>query len=104
MEDIAIPLDSLKRCIREKIMLNFNMDLCTKSRDKSCENISNDWKEFSHRSRKDAVANFRLKTRHDYLAEHLKRIGILTNSLCPICITDIMNREHLLGCSGHITT
>ncbi|GFT96463.1 hypothetical protein NPIL_445271 [Nephila pilipes] len=35
--------------------------------DKSCGNIANDWKEFSHRPHKEAVANFRLKTRHDSL-------------------------------------
>ncbi|GFU01316.1 hypothetical protein NPIL_559571 [Nephila pilipes] len=35
MEEIAIPLDSLKRCVREKIILNFNSDLSNKSRDKS---------------------------------------------------------------------
>ncbi|GFU56992.1 hypothetical protein NPIL_399131 [Nephila pilipes] len=56
--------------------------------------IANDWKEFSHKPRKEAVTSFRLKTRH------LKKIGILTNSLCPICKTDSMNREHLLVCPG----
>ncbi|GFT43729.1 hypothetical protein NPIL_252501 [Nephila pilipes] len=64
------------------------------------QNIANDWKEFSHRQRKKMVANIRLKTRHDCSAEHLKRIGILTNSLCPICKTDTMIREHLLVCPG----
>ncbi|GFT36304.1 uncharacterized protein LOC103523915 [Nephila pilipes] len=101
MEYIAAPLYSLKRCISEKIMLNYNMDLTNKSRVKSWENIGNDWKEFSHRPRKEAVANFRLKTGHDCLAEHLKRTGILTNSSCLICKIDTMNREHLLVCLGH---
>ncbi|GFU05705.1 hypothetical protein NPIL_402751 [Nephila pilipes] len=81
-------------------MLDYNMDLSNKSRDKSWENISNEWKEFSHRPRKEAVVNFRLKIRHDCLVEQLKSIGILTNSLCPICKTDTMNREHLLVCLG----
>ncbi|GFT22543.1 hypothetical protein NPIL_196441 [Nephila pilipes] len=70
--------------------------MSNKSRDKNWENIANNWKEFSHRPRKEAGANFRLKTRRDCLAEHLKRIGILTNSLCPICKEDTFNREHLL--------
>ncbi|GFT96873.1 hypothetical protein NPIL_169081 [Nephila pilipes] len=100
MEEIAIPLDSLKRCVREKIMLNYNMDLFNKSRDKSWENIANDWKEFNHRRRKEAVAYFRLKTRHECPADHLKRIGILTNNLCPIFKTETINREHLLVCPG----
>ncbi|GFT20848.1 hypothetical protein NPIL_127071 [Nephila pilipes] len=84
-------------------MLNYYMDLCNKSRDKSWENIANDWKEISHRPHKEAVTNFRIKTRHDCLAEHLKRICILTNSLCPICKTDTMNREHLLTFSRDLT-
>ncbi|GFT02033.1 hypothetical protein NPIL_179871 [Nephila pilipes] len=81
-------------------MLNCNMYLSNKARDKSWENIANDRKEFSYRPREEAVANFRLKTRHDCPAEYIKRIGILTNSLCLICKTDIMNREHLLVCPG----
>ncbi|GFS38655.1 hypothetical protein NPIL_215391 [Nephila pilipes] len=56
MEDISIPLDSLKRCICEKVMINYNMDLSNKSSEKFWENIPNDWQEFSHRSRKEAVA------------------------------------------------
>ncbi|GFT01355.1 hypothetical protein NPIL_34501 [Nephila pilipes] len=100
MEKITIPLDSLKRCIREKITLNYKMDLSNKPREKFWENIANDWKEFGHRPRKEAVANFRLKTRHNCLEEHLKRIDILTNGLCPICKTDTMNSEHLLVWPG----
>ncbi|GFS81305.1 hypothetical protein NPIL_234391 [Nephila pilipes] len=42
MEDIAIPLDSLKRCIRKETILYRNMELSNKTRDKSWENISND--------------------------------------------------------------
>ncbi|GFS69598.1 uncharacterized protein LOC103523915 [Nephila pilipes] len=98
MEEIVIPLDFLKRSINEKIMINYNRDLSNKLRDKYWENIVNDWKEFSRKPRKVAVANFSLKIRHDCLAEHLQRIGILTNSLCPICKIDTMNREHLLVC------
>ncbi|GFT09132.1 hypothetical protein NPIL_581871, partial [Nephila pilipes] len=53
MEEIAIPLDSLKRCIREITMLNYNMDQSNKYRDKPWENIANDWKQFSHRQHKE---------------------------------------------------
>ncbi|GFS47165.1 hypothetical protein NPIL_275711 [Nephila pilipes] len=56
MEEITIPLNSLKRCIPEKVMLNYNMDLSNKS-------WENNWKEFRLRPRKEAVAHFRLKTR-----------------------------------------
>ncbi|GFT16332.1 uncharacterized protein LOC103523915 [Nephila pilipes] len=81
-------------------MLNYNMDLSNNSRDKYWENTENDWKEFSHRTHKEVVANFRLKTRHNCLAEYRKRIDILINSLCPISETDTMNREYLFVCSG----
>ncbi|GFU20598.1 hypothetical protein NPIL_84791 [Nephila pilipes] len=100
MEEIAVLLDSLKRCIRKKIILNCNMDMSYESRNKFWENTANDRKEFSHRPHKKAVVNFTLKARYDCLAEHLKRIGILTNSLCNICKTDNMNKEHLLVCPG----
>ncbi|GFT98413.1 hypothetical protein NPIL_432351 [Nephila pilipes] len=100
MEEIVIPLDSLKRCIQEKIMLNYSMDLSSETGDKSGENIVNDWKEFSHKPRKEAVTNFRLKTRYDCLAEHVRRAGILTNNYMSYLQTDIMNKEHLLVCLG----
>ncbi|GFU56740.1 hypothetical protein NPIL_320581 [Nephila pilipes] len=96
IEDITISLDSLKRCVHEKIMLKYSIDLSNQSRNKSWENIVNVWKEFSHRSLKEVVANHRLKTRHDYLKEHQKTIGILTNSLCPFCKANTVNKEYLL--------
>ncbi|GFT25533.1 uncharacterized protein LOC103523915 [Nephila pilipes] len=96
MEEIANPLDSLKRCIGEKTMLNYSIDLSNQSRNKSWENIAKDWKEFSHRPWEKMVANCRLKTRHDCLEEHLKMIGILPNKLCPFCKANTVDREHLL--------
>lgn len=93
-----IPLDSLRRSIRENIMSAYNMELSINSKGKLWETIRDDWSEFSRRPRKEAVANFRLKTGHDCLALHLSRIGILTSSLCPICKTDVMNGNHLLVC------
>ncbi|GFS37916.1 hypothetical protein NPIL_500791 [Nephila pilipes] len=56
--NISSPLDSLIRCIHEKIMLTYMMDLSNKSRDKSLTNIARDWKELHHRPCKEAVANF----------------------------------------------
>ena len=62
--------------------------------------IRESWRDYSHKSRMESVANFRLKTGHDFLAEHLNRIGILTTSECQICKAGNMNAEHLLICSG----
>ncbi|GFS71937.1 uncharacterized protein LOC103523915 [Nephila pilipes] len=72
MEEIAIPLDSIKKnAYAEKIVLNYNRYLSYKSRGKSWEKIANDWKEFSHIPRKEAVSNFGLRTKYDCLTEHL---------------------------------
>ena len=95
-----IPLDSLKRNIQERIMSLYKKELLIHSRGKTWENIREDWTEYSNRPRKEAVANFRLKTGHDCLAEHLNRIGVLPSNLCPICKTAVMNGKHLLVCPG----
>lgn len=51
--------------------------------------------------RKTAVANFRLMTGHDCLAQHLHRIGCKDTPICPLCnLQAIMNAEHLLICPG----
>ena len=46
------------------------------------------------------VANFRLKTGHDCLAAHLRKIGIYESSECTICQMpySTMDEEHLLYC------
>jgi len=50
------------------------------------------------------VANFRLKTRHDCFAAHLRKIGIYEYE-CILCQkpNSIMDMEHLLYCSKHDT-
>jgi len=43
------------------------------------------WAEYKGKPRKEAVANFRLKTVHDCLEAHLRKIGIYESSECTIC-------------------
>jgi len=43
------------------------------------------WAEYKGKPRKEAVANFRLKTVHDCLAAHLRKCGIYESSECTIC-------------------
>jgi len=43
------------------------------------------WAEYKGKPRKEVVANFRLKTGHDRLAAHLRKIGIYESSECTIC-------------------
>ena len=48
-----------------------------------------------------AVATFRLATGHDCLPAHLKRLGILIDSTCPLCDSgEELDRDHLLRCSS----
>jgi hypothetical protein len=46
------------------------------------------------------VANFRLKTKHDCLAAHLRKIGIHESSEFTVCQmpNSTMDEEHLLHC------
>jgi head-tail adaptor len=43
------------------------------------------WAEYKGKPRKEAVANFRLRTGHDCLAAHLRKTGIYESSECTIC-------------------
>jgi hypothetical protein len=58
------------------------------------------WTEYKDKSRKKAVANFRLNTGHNCLATHLRKISIYESSECTICQipNSTMDEEHLLYC------
>ena len=42
-----------------------------------------------------SVAIFRTTARHDYVASHLHRIGVLPSPVCPLCGHELMNAAHL---------
>jgi hypothetical protein len=56
--------------------------------------------EVKSKGHKEAVANFRLMSGHDFLAHHLHKIGIYQTSRCVLCNNpdDVMDGEHLLHC------
>jgi hypothetical protein len=56
------------------------------------------WENNKNKPRKQAVANFRLNTGHDYLAAHLLRIKISNHNYCTILKlkNTIMDKDHLL--------
>ena len=58
------------------------------------------WAEYKDKLRKEAVANFRLKTGHDCLAAHLRITDIYESSDCTICQmpNSTTDEEHLLYC------
>ena len=60
--------------------------------------IHKNWTEYKGKPRKEAVANFRLKTELEYLAAHLRNIGICEYSECTMCHmpNSTMDEEYLL--------
>jgi hypothetical protein len=56
------------------------------------------WTEYKVKRRKEAVANFRLKTELDCLASHLRNIGMYECSECTICQVPQFHRGQ--GTSG----
>ena len=52
-------------------------------------------------SRPQQVSIFRLRSRHIQLNGHLKRIGVKTDSSCPLCAcTEESVAHHLFECQG----
>jgi len=56
--------------------------------------------EYKVKPRKEVVANFTLKTVHDCLAAHLRKIDVYESSECTIChmLNSTMDEEQLLHC------
>lgn len=46
------------------------------------------------------VANFRLKTGHDYLQKHLHRLDLKDSPICSFCGLEDMTGDHLYTCPG----
>ena len=66
---------------------------------KSYSNIREIVKSVKNAPRKEAVAHFRLATKHDCLAEHLHRFGFVNDNSCKICnMGKILNGDHLTEC------
>ena len=53
-----------------------------------------------HLERSEAVARFRITTGHDYLQEHLHRIGLVADDTCPLCGLGRMDGGHLQTCQA----
>ncbi|GBN74811.1 hypothetical protein AVEN_223007-1 [Araneus ventricosus] len=85
----------------------FLKNLCTSNslRDLHTRTARKIWKVSSSsipdKPRRDAVAAFRLITRHDCLAAYLHRTGISTEPFCTLCDSgEVMERDHLLRCGA----
>ncbi|GBN10137.1 hypothetical protein AVEN_4846-1 [Araneus ventricosus] len=86
----------------------FLKNLCTSNsfRDLQTRTALKSWRRVSPSSildkpRRYAVAAFRLTTGHDCLASHLHRLGIFTETFCPLCDSgEVMEKDHLLRCGA----
>ncbi|GBM10873.1 hypothetical protein AVEN_42127-1 [Araneus ventricosus] len=86
----------------------FLKNLCTSNslRDLQTRTALKSWRRvipssIPDKSRRDAVAAFRLTTGHDCLAAYLHRLGICTEHFCPLCDSrEETERDHLLRCGA----
>ncbi|GFU34347.1 mariner Mos1 transposase [Trichonephila clavipes] len=53
-----------------------------------------------HLDRAEAVAHFRLTTRHDFWGIYHLWLGVAANEVCPLCSHTRMDGDHLLQCTG----
>ena len=65
---------TIKRLVKNKTQEMFTNEASLASSGKRWKNIGNTWDKNKNIPRNQAVANFRLNTGHDCLAEHLHRI------------------------------
>jgi hypothetical protein len=68
--------DSLNKLLNRKIAMKYKPEAGQALYNKEMRDIHQTWAEYKGNRRKEVVANFRLKTKHDYLAAHLRKIGI----------------------------
>lgn len=99
-ENLPIPTETLKKVAQRKVQKLQNDIHVDRSRGKAWEDIQNDWPKFCQKPRKEAVAAFRIKTGHDWLAEQLQRLGFLNSKDCHICGEGTLNAAHLISCKG----
>jgi len=92
--------DSLEKLLNQKIATWYKQEADELAATKKWRDIHKIWAEYKGRTRKEAVANFRLKTGHDCLEDHLRKIGIYESSECTICRrpNSTTDEEHLLQC------
>jgi hypothetical protein len=90
----------LKKLLNSKIARKYKQEADELAATKKWRDIHKIWAEYKGKPRKEVVANFRLKTGHDCVAVHLKKIGIYEFSDCTVCQmpNSSMDEEHLLFC------
>ena len=86
--------------MNHKIDTKFKQEANKLTATKKQRDIHKIWAEYEGKPRKEAVANFRLKTGHECLAAHLRKNGIYESSECTICKmpNSTIDKEHLLCC------
>jgi len=99
-KEMPFKADTLKKLLNRKIAKKYKQEANELATTKKWRDIHKIWAEYKGKARKEAAANFRLKTGHDCLAVHLRKISIYESSVCTICqmLNSTMHEEHLLHC------
>uniref|UniRef100_A0A8D8WWH0 Reverse transcriptase n=1 Tax=Cacopsylla melanoneura TaxID=428564 RepID=A0A8D8WWH0_9HEMI len=91
--------ESVKRLVKSRSKENYNKWIRAESQGKKWQALVKNPDIIPNLPRKASVANFRLLTGHDYLSQHLHRIGIKDSPNCPLCpLNSPMNQSHLNSC------
>jgi len=84
-KEMPFKADTLKKLLNRKIAKKYKQEANELAATKKWRNIHKIWAEYKGKAKKETVPNFRLKTGHDCLAAHLRKIGIYESSVCTIC-------------------
>jgi hypothetical protein len=83
--ETRVQADTLKKFLNRKIATKYEQEADKLAAAKKWREIHKIWAKYKGKPRKEMVANFRLKTGHDCLATHLRKIGIYECSEYTIC-------------------
>jgi hypothetical protein len=75
----------LKNILNRTIATKHKQEANELAATKEWRDIFKIWAEYKGKHRKEAVANFGLKTGHECLAVHLRKIGIYESNECTVC-------------------
>ncbi|VDO10520.1 unnamed protein product [Rodentolepis nana] len=94
--DRPMSYHAMKALIRREFHTSSCNELKTQTKEKQWTVALSDIADWP---RIEAVGEFRLLTRHDYLAKHLHRLGVYTQPPCTLCnLQEEMEKTLLIRC------
>jgi len=99
-KESSLQVDTLKKHLNCNIAMKYKQEADKLAATKKWRDIHKIWAEYKGKPMKEAVANIRLKTNHDCLGAHLRKIGIYESTECAICQmpNSTMEEKRLLYC------